>query len=68
MKRTIFTIILLNLAYLINAQEKTLKELIAEGNKTYVEFIDVKKNIPEAQNAINTALKGEAWNCNICFD
>ena len=31
MKRTIFTIILLNLAYLINAQEKTLKELIAEG-------------------------------------
>lgn len=68
MKRTIFTIILLNLAYLINAQEKTLKELIAEGNKTYVEFIDVKKNIPEAQNAINTALKGEEWNCNICFD
>lgn len=62
MKRTIFTIILLNLAYLINAQEKTLKELIAEGNKTYVEFIDVKKNIPEAQNAINTALKGEEWN------
>ena len=62
MKRTIFTIILLNLAYLINAQEKTLKELIAEGNKAYVEFIDVKKNIPEAQNAINTALKGEEWN------
>ena len=62
MKRTIFTIILLNLAYLINAQEKTLKELIAEGNKVYVEFIDVKKNIPEAQNAINTALKGEEWN------
>ena len=43
MKRTIFTIILLNLAYLINAQEKTLKELIAEGNKTYVEFIDVRR-------------------------
>ena len=48
MKRIIFTIILLNLAYLINAQEKTLKELVAEGNKAYVEFVDVKKNIPEA--------------------
>ena len=62
MKRIIFTIILLNLAYLINAQEKTLKELVAEGNKAYVEFVDVKKNIPEAQNAINTALTGEEWN------
>lgn len=36
--------------------------MVAEGNKAYVEFVDVKKNIPEAQNAINTALTGEEWN------
>lgn len=44
------------------AQEKSLKDLVTKGNKVYIEFVDVKKNIPEAEKAIETALLGEEWN------
>lgn len=62
MKKIIFILLSLCLTYTMNAQEKKLKELVAEGNKAYVEFIDVKKNIPEAKDAINNILQGEEWN------
>ena len=31
------------------AQEKNLKALVADGNKAYVDFVDVKGNIPQAK-------------------
>lgn len=57
---TLFLTVCLSLN--IAAQEKSLKELVANGNKAYVEFVDVKNNIPEAKEAINKALLGEEWN------
>ena len=62
MKKITLLLIALCLAIHIKAQGETLKELVAEGNKAYVEFVDVKKNIPEAQEAIHNILVGEEWN------
>ena len=44
------------------AQEKNLKALVADGNKAYVDFVDVKGNIPQAKEAIVKALQGAEWN------
>ncbi len=62
MKKITLLLIALCLAIHIKAQGETLKELVAEGNKAYVELVDVKKNIPEAQEAIHNILVGEEWN------
>lgn len=43
MKKITLLLIALCLAIHIKAQGETLKELVAEGNKAYVEFVDVKK-------------------------
>lgn len=62
MKTVLVLFITLCCSLSIWAQEKSLKDLVAKGNKVYVEFVDVKKNIPEAEKAIEQALLGEEWN------
>ncbi|MFT4024134.1 MAG: hypothetical protein QM664_10170 [Flavihumibacter sp.] len=62
MKKIVFFLSLVLVSWQLTAQEKSLKELVAKGNKAYVEFVDVKHNIPEAKEAINKALLGPEWN------
>jgi len=45
----------------MNAQNN-LGKLTAEGNKAFVELVDVNRNVPEAKAAINKALLGDDWN------
>lgn len=52
------TILSLNMV----AQERLLKDLVAEGNKAYIDFVDVKNNIPEAKESINNILLSKEWN------
>lgn len=44
------------------AQNTTLGELTADGNKVYVEFIDVRNNIGDGAKPFVAALKGPEWN------
>ncbi len=62
MKKLIFFLLFVCVSWRLTAQEKSLQELVAKGNKAYVEFVDVKHNIPEAKDAINKALLGPEWN------
>lgn len=62
MKKLILCLIICCCYLTMSAQGKSLKELVSPESKAYIEFIDVKKNIPEAKEAINKALQGEEWN------
>lgn len=44
------------------AQDISLGQLTADGNKVYVEFIDVRNNIEDGAKPFITALQGPEWN------
>lgn len=60
-KRTILILITICFSICMNAQNN-LGKLTAEGNKAFVELVDVNRNVPEAKAAINKALLGDDWN------
>lgn len=45
-----------------SAQDISLGRLTADGNRVYVEFIDVRNNIEDDAKPFIAALKGPEWN------
>lgn len=63
MKKLLTTLTALLCCFLFaTAQNAELGELTADGNKVYVEFIDVRNNIGDGAKPFVAALKGPEWN------
>lgn len=63
MKKLLTTLTALLCCFLFaTAQNTELGQLTADGNKVYVEFIDVRNNIGDGAKPFVAALKGPEWN------
>lgn len=66
MKKITFLLLFFCITSIANAQN--LQDIVAQGKKAYIAFVDVKNNIPEAKSAIKNALLGNEWNRWIIVD